>query len=54
MLDLIGVALRTNGFLFEQIDGSKSDLQRRSAIERFRTSPDCTILLASIGSAGVG
>jgi SNF2 family DNA or RNA helicase len=54
MLDLIGAALRTNGFLFEQIDGNKSDLQRRSSIERFRANPDCVILLASVGSAGVG
>jgi SWI/SNF-related matrix-associated actin-dependent regulator of chromatin subfamily A3 len=54
MLDLIGTSLASNGFVFQRIDGAKSDRQRRAALEAFRTNPDCTILLASIGSAGVG
>lgn len=54
MLDLIGIALRMNGFQFERIDGSKSDMQRRKSINNFRMNPDCDILLASLGSAGVG
>lgn len=54
MLDLIGTSLASNGFVFQRIDGAKSDRQRRAALEAFRTNPGCTILLASIGSAGVG
>ncbi|GME30103.1 SNF2 family N-terminal domain-containing protein [Neofusicoccum parvum] len=54
MLDQIGKALQTHDLRFERIDGSKSDSQRRSALKRFRTLDDCCILLASIGSAGVG
>ena len=54
MMDLIGVALKLNGFQFERIDGSASDVQRRQAIERFREDANIEILLASFGSAGVG
>jgi SNF2 family DNA or RNA helicase len=54
MLDLIGLALIREGFQFERIDGGKSALQRKSAIEKFNTNLECDILLASIGSAGVG
>ncbi|KAB2571496.1 DNA repair protein rad8 [Lasiodiplodia theobromae] len=54
MLDQIGKALFANNLCFERIDGSKSDSQRRTALDRFRNDPDCCILLASIGSAGVG
>ena len=54
MLGLIGRALTIEGIYFERIDGQKSDAQRRRAVEIFRTNPDCTVLLASIGSAGVG
>jgi SNF2 family DNA or RNA helicase len=54
MLDLIGRALTSEGFNFERIDGGKSLSHRRRAIRAFRTNPSCTVLLASIGSAGVG
>ncbi|KAF4304701.1 hypothetical protein GTA08_BOTSDO08382 [Botryosphaeria dothidea] len=54
MLDQIGKALHANGFRFERIDGSKPDTQRRAALKNFRNKPDCCVLLASIGSAGVG
>ncbi|KAI9684611.1 MAG: hypothetical protein M1822_005699 [Bathelium mastoideum] len=54
MLDLVGAALKANGFQFVRIDGSKSEIQRRKAINEFRTNLDCPILLASIGSAGLG
>ena len=54
MLSLIELALYSEGLSFVRIDGQKTDSQRRAAILRFRTDPNCTILLASIGSAGVG
>jgi SNF2 family DNA or RNA helicase len=54
MLDLIEKALKYEGFVFERIDGAKPISHRRRAIHTFRTDPSCTVLLASIGSAGVG
>ncbi|KAI1657871.1 SNF2 family N-terminal domain-containing protein [Daldinia decipiens] len=54
MLDLIGRALSLNSFTYQRLDGSKSLAQRRYALEEFRTNNDCTILLASLGSAAVG
>lgn len=54
MLDLIGKALSANDFIYERLGGSMSLVQRRSALDNFRSNPDCTVLLASLGSAAVG
>lgn len=54
MLDLISRALDTNGIRFKRLDGSMSTLQRDKAIKTFRNEPECTVFLATIGSAGVG
>ena len=54
MLDLVEVALKINGFQFQRVDGSRTNEQRKLSLETFRTDPQYTILLASIGSAGVG
>jgi SNF2 family DNA or RNA helicase len=54
MLDLISSGLEDEGYKWERIDGTMSLENRREAIERFRNDPLCTILLASLGSAGVG
>lgn len=54
MLDLIQKALIIEGLDFVRIDGSKSEKARRDAIVRFRADHSCGILLATIGSAGVG
>lgn len=54
MLDLVQVALTRNGFEYQRIDGSRTDEQRRLSLETFRTDPRYSILLASIGSAGIG
>ena len=54
MLDLIGCALTSEQIGYARIDGSKNELQRRKAIECFRSDTSCTVMLASIGSAGVG
>jgi SNF2 family DNA or RNA helicase len=54
MLDLIQLALDSNGFRFERIDGQTSLEGRRRAIDEFNENPKCTVILASIGSAGEG
>lgn len=54
MLDLIQKALIIQELDFVRIDGSKTEKARREAITRFRGDPSCGILLATIGSAGVG
>lgn len=54
MLDLLERVLGSDGVGLTRIDGKKTDSQRRLALERFRIDNSCTVLLASIGSAGVG
>ena len=54
MLDLLEKALRLEHFSFVRIDGSCRDKQRRESIDTFRNKPSCTILIATIKSAGVG
>ena len=54
MLDLVEKALSVTNLEFSRIDGSRNDRQRRSALNKFRTSSSCTVLLATLGSAGVG
>jgi len=54
MLDLVEVALEHRGSQFRRIDGSMSLAQRDKSLEDFRSKPECTVLLASIQSAGVG
>ena len=54
MLDLVEVALHMNGFKFQRVDGSRTDEQRKLSLGIFRTDHQYGILLASIGSAGVG
>jgi hypothetical protein len=54
MLDMIETALRTNGFLFQRIDGQKSLEQRTRALDAFNNDPTCTVMLASIGSVAEG
>jgi SNF2 family DNA or RNA helicase len=54
MLDLIQRALHSEGFGFQRIDGKTSLEGRRMAIEQFNQNPECTVMLASIGSAGEG
>ncbi|KAF2239007.1 hypothetical protein EV356DRAFT_226832 [Viridothelium virens] len=54
MLNLIQQALESEGFCTQRIDGSSSLEQRSEALRRFREDPKCTVMLASIGSAGEG
>jgi SNF2 family DNA or RNA helicase len=54
MLDLVEKALAAERITFQRIDGGTSLKNRKQAIKYFRDNPACTVLLASIGSAGVG
>lgn len=54
MLDLVQIALRQSGYSYERIDGQSSLRERREAITEFDNNPACTVLLATIGSAGEG
>ncbi|WQF87942.1 Putative helicase, Zinc finger, RING-type, Zinc finger, RING/FYVE/PHD-type [Colletotrichum destructivum] len=54
MLDLTQMALHSNGFSFERIDGQMSLRSRSAAIHRFAEDMSCTVLLATIGSAAEG
>ena len=54
MLNLVERTLRQHGFYFATINGTMTHAKRKKAIEEFRTNPRCTVLLASIRSAGVG
>lgn len=54
MLDLIEQALDREGICFQRIDGQTSLEGRRKAVLEFNGLPDCTVMLASIGSAAEG
>lgn len=54
MLDLIQQAVESDGFFVQRIDGGTSLDDRKRAIKQFHDDPKCTIMLASIGSAGEG
>jgi SNF2 family DNA or RNA helicase len=54
MLDLIQQALSTYSFGYCRIDGSTSLEGRSLALNRFNEDPDCSVMLATIGSAGEG
>ncbi|KAI1457991.1 SNF2 family N-terminal domain-containing protein [Annulohypoxylon moriforme] len=54
MLDLISKALSAKTFKYQRLDGSMNLSRRNLALEDFRKNPNCTILLASLGSAAVG
>jgi len=54
MLNLVQHALELAGFSVARIDGQKSLQDRATAISRFSRDPECTVMLATIGSAGEG
>ncbi|KAF7527351.1 hypothetical protein G7054_g10485 [Neopestalotiopsis clavispora] len=54
MLDLVQHALQQEGLEFQRIDGKTSLQGRRDAMREFSDNPDCTAMLASIGSAAEG
>jgi len=54
MLDLIEAALQANSFVYQRIDGQTALSRRIEALDTFNTDPNCTVMLASIGSIGEG
>jgi len=54
MLDLIGIALEEAGIGYARIDGAVTEDVRRRVLKKFRKDDSCQVLLATIGSAGVG
>jgi SNF2 family DNA or RNA helicase len=54
MLDLIQQALSNYNFTTCRIDGSTSLEGRSTALKRFTEDADCSVMLATIGSAGEG
>lgn len=54
MLDLTQKSLEASGFVCQRIDGQTSLKERGNAINEFNNSDKCTVMLASIGSAGEG
>lgn len=54
MLDLIEEALRAENMAWQRIDGQTSLDGRRRAVSDFSGRSDCTVMLASIGSAAEG
>ena len=54
MLDLVQQALELEGYRITRIDGQKSLRDRGNSISEFNHDSTCTIMLASIGSAGEG
>ena len=54
MIDLIELALQKQGYKFQRIDGQTSLQARGEALTQFNEDPECTIMLASIGSCGEG
>ncbi|RAH68766.1 DEAD/DEAH box helicase [Aspergillus aculeatinus CBS 121060] len=54
MLDLIATVLHSNNYNYVRLDGGSSLTDRRLALEKFTRNESCTVMLASIGSAGEG
>lgn len=54
MLDLIQGALIHQDIRFQRIDGQTSLVNRIKALSEFDANPDCSVLLASIGSLREG
>ncbi|KAI1420543.1 hypothetical protein F5Y12DRAFT_788176 [Xylaria sp. FL1777] len=54
MLDKVEEAFLENGFNYRRIDGQSSLKSRAEAIRVFSEDSECTVMLASIGSAGEG
>lgn len=54
MLDLIEQAFRQEKIVCTRIDGQTSIEGRLRAVSEFSGRPDCTVMLASIGSTAEG
>lgn len=54
MLNLIELAIKSRGIDYERLDGQTSLKSRGESIKRFNEEINCTVMLATIGSAGEG
>lgn len=54
MIGLTQQCLEANGFVCARIDGQLSLERRTMAMKQFNSDPRCTVMLATIGSAGEG
>lgn len=54
MLDKVGRALHAAGFNYQRIDGQSSLKSRAETMKIFSEDSSCTVMLASMGSAGEG
>ncbi|KAL0938545.1 uncharacterized protein CTRU02_205155 [Colletotrichum truncatum] len=54
MLDLIEKALHSQGYSCQRVDGRMNLRDRATAILQFAEDPSCTVMLATISSAGEG
>ncbi|KAK9767591.1 hypothetical protein K7432_002478 [Basidiobolus ranarum] len=54
MLDLIEDTLKENHIQFARLDGKMNRVQRSLNIEKFRDSPQVTVILVSLKAGGVG
>jgi SNF2 family DNA or RNA helicase len=54
MLDRIEESIRAKGFSYQRIDGQSTLKARSNAMQIFSEDANCTVMLASIGSAGEG
>jgi len=54
MLDFIEKALQKENIGFRRIDGQTTLKGREDALEAFRSDPNCSVMLATIGSVGEG
>jgi len=53
-MDVLAPHLTAAGFIYTRIDGSMTAVQRDAALETFDTSPETTIMLASLSVCSVG
>jgi SNF2 family DNA or RNA helicase len=54
MLELVETMLRDHGFNYQLITGQTALHNRIKAVSLFNEDPNCTIMLATIGSTGEG
>ncbi|ORY31199.1 hypothetical protein BCR33DRAFT_685256, partial [Rhizoclosmatium globosum] len=54
VLDLLQEPLRAAGFKFTRLDGKMTRQDRNTAMNTFKTDPDCTVILLSLKAGGVG
>ena len=54
MLDLVEVALKSNGIGFTRMEGSLTTRERKEHLHTFRNDPNCRVFLSTLGSGSTG